>query len=90
MRAARQGALFRLHLKLFPDASRTPDEDLDAVHLAVRVRSEKSPLRNDRIGLRLTPELMVRLDALINQETVAGNRYGDQANREVDTETFAG
>ena len=40
--------------------------------------------------LRLAPELIGRLDALINQKTVAGNRYGDQANREVDTEVFVG
>ncbi|HET8744698.1 MAG TPA: aldo/keto reductase [Ramlibacter sp.] len=38
--------------------------------------------------LRLPPELVGRLDALINQHTVAGNRYGEQANREVDAETF--
>ena len=40
--------------------------------------------------LRLDPQLIGRLDALINQKTVAGNRYGDQANREVDTEVFVG
>ena len=40
--------------------------------------------------LRLDPQLIGRLDALINQKTVAGNRYGDQANREVDTEVFTG
>ena len=32
---------------------------------------------------------LARLDALINQRTVAGDRYSDQANREVDTEVFA-
>jgi aryl-alcohol dehydrogenase-like predicted oxidoreductase len=39
--------------------------------------------------VRLAPELIGRLDALINEKTVAGNRYSDQANREVDTEVFA-
>ena len=39
--------------------------------------------------VRLPPELIGRLDALINEKTVAGNRYGEQANREVDTEIFA-
>ena len=39
--------------------------------------------------VRLAPELIDRLDALINQKTVAGSRYGEQAKREVDTETFA-
>jgi aryl-alcohol dehydrogenase-like predicted oxidoreductase len=38
--------------------------------------------------LRLTPELVARLEALINEKTVAGNRYSEQANREVDAETF--
>jgi aryl-alcohol dehydrogenase-like predicted oxidoreductase len=38
--------------------------------------------------VRLTPELIGKLDALINQDTVAGNRYSEQANREVDAETF--
>lgn len=38
--------------------------------------------------LRLDANLVGRLEALVNQHTVAGNRYSDQANREVDTETF--
>jgi aryl-alcohol dehydrogenase-like predicted oxidoreductase len=36
----------------------------------------------------LSPSLVQRLEALINQQTVAGNRYSEQANREVDAETF--
>lgn len=40
-------------------------------------------------AVRLSPDVMVRLEALINHNTVAGNRYNDQANSEVDTETFA-
>jgi len=39
-------------------------------------------------NVRLSPEVLERLDALINQNTVAGDRYSDQANREVDTEVF--
>lgn len=45
----------------------------------------------DNLGaaqVRLAPELLVRLDALINQDTVTGNRYNAQANSEVDSETF--
>jgi aryl-alcohol dehydrogenase-like predicted oxidoreductase len=38
--------------------------------------------------VRLSPALLARLEALINQETVTGNRYSEQANREVDTEVF--
>ena len=37
----------------------------------------------------LGADVMARLEALINQKTVIGNRYSEQANREVDTETFA-
>jgi aryl-alcohol dehydrogenase-like predicted oxidoreductase len=40
------------------------------------------------VNVRLDADLIQRLDALINDKTVAGNRYTDQANREVDTETF--
>ena len=39
-------------------------------------------------NVRLSPEVLARLDALINPNTVAGDRYSDQANREVDTETY--
>ena len=38
--------------------------------------------------VHLTPDVLARLDPLINQQTVAGDRYSDQANREVDTEVF--
>lgn len=31
---------------------------------------------------------LAKLDALINQQTVSGNRYNEQSNREVDTETY--
>ena len=36
----------------------------------------------------LRPEIVSRLDALITQHTVAGERYGAQSSAEVDTETF--
>jgi aryl-alcohol dehydrogenase-like predicted oxidoreductase len=38
--------------------------------------------------LRLAPAVIGQLDALINEKTVAGNRYSEQANREVDSEVF--
>jgi aryl-alcohol dehydrogenase-like predicted oxidoreductase len=38
--------------------------------------------------VKLSPELIGRLAALINEKTVAGNRYSEQSNREVDTEVF--
>jgi aryl-alcohol dehydrogenase-like predicted oxidoreductase len=40
-------------------------------------------------SVRLTSDQRARLDALINQRTVHGDRYNAQANSEVDTETFA-
>ena len=36
----------------------------------------------------LAPDLLARLDGLINQQTVHGARYGAQASGEVDTESF--
>ncbi len=38
--------------------------------------------------ITLTPDLLARLDGLINQQTVHGARYGAQATGEVDTESF--
>jgi aryl-alcohol dehydrogenase-like predicted oxidoreductase len=38
--------------------------------------------------LPLSPQVMGTLEALINQNTVSGDRYNAQANSEVDTETF--
>ena len=45
----------------------------------------------DNVGaaaVTLAPEVVARLDALINRHTVAGDRYGAQSASEVDTETF--
>jgi len=39
-------------------------------------------------GVSLSPSVMARLDRLINPSTVAGDRYNEQANREVDTEAL--
>ena len=38
--------------------------------------------------VKLSADVLARLDALINQRSVHGDRYNDQANREVDTEVF--
>ncbi|WPC67191.1 aldo/keto reductase [Rhodoferax ferrireducens] len=40
------------------------------------------------VDLRLSPVVMARLDALINQKNVVGSRYNAQGNSEVDTEDF--
>lgn len=38
--------------------------------------------------VKLDAATMAKLEALINQQTVSGNRYNEQANREVDSETY--
>ena len=46
---------------------------------------------HDNLGavqVQLSADLLARLDALINPRSVSGNRYNEQANREVDTEVF--
>jgi aryl-alcohol dehydrogenase-like predicted oxidoreductase len=50
-----------------------------------------SHLMNDvgAADVKITAELIGKLDALINEKTVQGNRYNAQANSEVDTEFFA-
>ena len=41
------------------------------------------------VDVKLSADLMARVEALINERTVAGDRYNAQANSEVDTEVFA-
>ncbi|MBS3998187.1 MAG: aldo/keto reductase [Hydrogenophaga sp.] len=41
------------------------------------------------VNVHLSADVIARLNALINQHTVHGDRYNAQANSEVDTETFA-
>ena len=40
------------------------------------------------VDVRLSADVMARLEGLVNDGTVAGNRYNAQANSEVDTEVF--
>ena len=40
-------------------------------------------------GVRLSPDLLQRLEAHVNEDTVHGNRYNAQSRAEVDTEEFA-
>ena len=52
--------------------------------------SSEAHLKDD-VGaaeVKLSTETMARLDALINQNTVAGGRYTEQSESEVDTERF--
>jgi hypothetical protein len=43
---------------------------------------------NAAASVQLRADVMARLEALVNPATVSGNRYNEQANREVDTEVF--
>jgi hypothetical protein len=43
---------------------------------------------NAAASVQLSADVMARLEALVNPATVSGNRYNEQANREVDTEVF--
>ena len=38
--------------------------------------------------VKLSPAIMAKVESLINQQTVVGNRYSAQSNSEVDTEVF--
>lgn len=40
------------------------------------------------VKVQLSPDVLARLDTLINENTVQGSRYNEQGNREVDTEVF--
>jgi aryl-alcohol dehydrogenase-like predicted oxidoreductase len=39
-------------------------------------------------SVRLSPDLIARVESHINQQTVSGHRYGPQARQEVDTEDY--
>jgi len=58
--------------------------------IAIPGTQNKDHLRDNwgALNLRLSQEVMNALDALINQNTVAGSRYNDQNSVEVDTENF--
>jgi hypothetical protein len=40
------------------------------------------------LNVKLSPDMLVRLDQAINQGNVSGNRYNELASSEVDTEVF--
>jgi aryl-alcohol dehydrogenase-like predicted oxidoreductase len=40
------------------------------------------------LNVKLSPDILVRLDQAINQTNVSGNRYNELASSEVDTEVF--
>jgi aryl-alcohol dehydrogenase-like predicted oxidoreductase len=58
--------------------------------IAIPGTTSMAHLREDLAAadVSLDARLVARLEALINEKTVAGNRYSEQSNREVDTEVF--
>jgi aryl-alcohol dehydrogenase-like predicted oxidoreductase len=58
--------------------------------IAIPGTTSVAHLREDLAAadVSLDAKLVARLEALINEKTVAGNRYSEQSNREVDTEVF--
>jgi len=52
-------------------------------------RSRRAEENFNAIYVRLEPEFVTRLDALINQNTVSGPRYNTATQQEIDTEQFA-
>jgi aryl-alcohol dehydrogenase-like predicted oxidoreductase len=62
-----------------------------APHIVVIPGTTSIAHLNDDLGamnVQLSPAHMQRLEALIGQHNVAGSRYNDQSNSEVDTEVF--
>jgi aryl-alcohol dehydrogenase-like predicted oxidoreductase len=58
--------------------------------LAIPGTTQPAHLRENLAAadVALSPAVIARLDALLNERTVSGNRYSEQSNREVDTEVF--
>ncbi len=95
---------YAANLKLLPPYKALAKEaDCSPAQLALAWLLHKAPhivpipgttsvehLREDlgAADVKLDAGLLARLEALINQETVSGNRYSEQSRREVDTEEF--
>ncbi len=63
-------------------------QDIIPIPGTTSVEHLREDLAAERV--KLDASLMDRLEAHINQRTVSGHRYGEQARREVDTEEFPG
>ena len=61
-------------------------QDIIPIPGTTSVEHLREDLAAERV--KLDASLMQRLEAHINQRTVSGHRYGEQARREVDTEEF--
>ncbi|CAN5253299.1 aldo/keto reductase [soil metagenome] len=62
------------------------DEHIIPIPGTIRVEHLQDDL--GAVNVKLSAEVMARLDILINEKTVKGSRYNEQGNREVDTEGF--
>ena len=63
-----------------------PGEDLIPIPGTTSVAHLKDDL--GAVNVKLSADLIARVEDLINERTVQGDRYNAQANSEVDTEIF--
>jgi hypothetical protein len=57
-------------------------------HHAPRGRAKSLSLVTGAADISLAPSVVERLDALINERTVGGDRYNKATQQEIDTENF--
>ena len=90
--------LFAPYLSLAQEAACSPAQlalawllHKDAHIVPIPGTTSVSHLQDDvgAANVKLSPDLIEKLDALINEKTVQGSRYNAQSNSEVDTENFA-
>jgi aryl-alcohol dehydrogenase-like predicted oxidoreductase len=64
------------------------NKDPDLVVIPGTTKSDHLKENVDAGGIRLSSDIMRRLDILINQDTVVGARYNEPTQKEIDTEEF--
>jgi aryl-alcohol dehydrogenase-like predicted oxidoreductase len=95
---------YALNLKLLPPYKALAREaGCTPAQLAIAWLLQKAPfiipipgttsvehLREDLAAadVKLSPEIVAKVEDLINEKTVHGNRYSEQSRKEVDTEEF--
>jgi aryl-alcohol dehydrogenase-like predicted oxidoreductase len=85
------------YLKIARDVDCTPAQLAlawvlhQAPHIVTIPGTSRTDHLKDNMGslnVKLSPDMLVRLDLAINQGNVSGNRYNELASSEVDTEVF--
>ena len=62
-----------------------------APHIVTIPGTSRTDHLKDNMGaldIKLSPDILARLDQAINQDNVSGNRYNEAVTKEVDTESF--